>query len=616
MPIDVRVTVNPIVDEYLQKGDVSSENANCMWTPNGLLMAVGGECLGRDNIFRIEQAGFDNLAQKHKDGEVHIHDLSLSHATPYCAGNSLPTLLAGGITSAMSVSRPAKHLRTAINHIINFVGAMSNEFAGAQAFNEVDVHLAPYAYKAYLDYLASGADTAIALTLTKREVKQCIQEMMFHLNFNSRWGSQTPFTNITLAITCPSDLKNSAILVAGRPLHELGYPDAEGKTYGEMQGWQGMIVNAILDCFIEGDGQGNGFTFPILTINVTEDFFDQPIKDKIFELTAKYGTPYFQNFINGESGGQKINPDDVRSMCCRLMIDKKEIQKHVGGLFGHADQTGSLQVVTISLPFVAMRAMERTGKDKQLAIKEFFQLITETMEEIRDEQLWKREVVIDHFKRGFFPMAKSNFGRGFDTFFTTVGFIGLWECVQILLGREDSLLSEDGLVFGESILDFMAGKVGEFTEQTGKLFNLEATPAESATYKLAKKALKIFPDIPHRGLKKSPYFTNSCHIPVEYQDDLNAVFRTQNSLQTIPSGGTVVHFYLGESMTPKQVEDAVRFICENTKLPYFSMTAVYSMCEICGRIPGAHAVCPNEHTDEELTALAERRPELVREGFA
>lgn len=944
----VRLDVDSVVDEYLAKGDVSSENANCQWTPNGLLMAVGGEGLAKDNLMRMAEAGHSELAEMHKVGIVHIHDLSLSHATPYCAGNSLPTLLAEGITSAMSVSKPAKHLRTAVNHIINFVGAMSNEFAGAQAFNEIDIHLAPYAYKAYLDFKKSHSFAfasqelleSRALAHTEREVKQCIQELMFHLNFNSRWGSQTPFTNITLAVTVPGDLKNSAILVAGQPLHELGYPSAEGKTYSDMGVWQKMIIDALLDTYIEGDANGNGFTFPILTTNVTEEFFSMPIKDKIFELTAKFGTPYFQNFINGKSGGQKINPDDVRSMCplhgdtlvmvktdhkgisirriqdvhgssqkgtkysvfhagrwieadvvvnktvgmkkfkmsnnsevvmdlrheqpikraigegvellmandievgmwvpfnservddfgskeagfavglyvgdgsisspgsiyyslnkntdkenaqrvsrffedfgfrvsmsedcelltlrvsgasngaaiswikqyvsgdnareksltqrvfnaggefldgllegwyasdggnrgriyssseqlltdfesvcallgrhyrtsrgtpdtrgdrlsdtpvhtlkfhtrqsyanqfffedgywwfkvesiekvndenaqkaycfvvksedhlftlgngmvthnCRLQINQKEIQRHVGGLFGNADQTGSLQVVTISLPFLAMAAKSQTYES---VIDCFHRSLLNTMETIKKEQLWKRDVVESFFKRGLFPTAKSNFKRGFDTFFTTIGFIGLWECVQILTGDEDSLLTQDGLALGVEILTKMYERVVELTEETGKLFNLEATPAESASYKLAKKALKYFPDIPHRGLKKSPYFTNSCHIPVEYQGDLQAIFSTQNVLQTIPSGGTVVHFYLGDEMTAKQVEDSVRFICENTELPYFSMTTVYSMCEICGRIPGAHEVCPNEHTEEQVAELKAKRPELV-----
>lgn len=613
MDKDVRISVATIVDDYLDKGDSATENANGTWTPSGLLSAVGGAGLAKDNLARIEEAGFTALAQMHKDGAVHIHDLSLGFSTPYCSGWSLQTLLAEGIRAGAVRSKPAKHLRTAVNHMINFIGAASNEFAGAQAFSDVDILLAPYAYKVYLDLLHETEDADVAFFLTRKEVKQCIQELLFHLNYNNRWGGQTPFSNITMAITCPDDLKNSAILVAGVPLSEHGvaYKDAEDKTYGDMTAWQKLVTDSILDTFMEGDAQGNGFTFPVLTINVTPEFFKHPTRHKIFELTAKFGTPYFQNFINGYSAGQKINPDDVRSMCCRLSINEKEIQKHVGGLFGHADQTGSLQVVTISLPYLAAQAEELAQEAGGSRSIHFFDLIKDSIERIKEEQLWKRDKVEEFFRKGLFPISKTNLGKGFKTYFTTVGFIGLWECVQILTGNEDSLLDEDGLKLGEAILEFMRGEVEELTNSTGKLFNMEATPAESASYTLAKKALKAFPNIKHQGLKKSPYFTNSCHIPVEYQDDLEKVFRTQNVLQPIPSGGTVVHFYLGDEMTTKEVESSVKFICESTKLPYFSLTTVYSMCEICGRIPGKHEVCPNEHTEEQIADLKERRPDLV-----
>lgn len=609
---EVKIRVDGVVDEYLAKGDASSENANCMWTPNGLLYAVGGEGLERDNLKRLEEAGFGELADMHRNGAVHIHDLSLGFTTPYCAGHSLPNLLADGINSGMIKSNPAKHLRTAINHMINFIGAASNEFAGAQAFSDIDIHLAPFAYKSYLDNLHAGCDADTALRLTKKEVKQSVQEFMFHLNYNNRWGGQTPFTNITLAITCPKDLENNEVLVAGSRLSEHpAFDESCDLIYGKLHVWQQMIVDAILDCFLEGDAEGNGFTFPVLTINVTEEFFSHPVRKKVFELAAKFGTPFFQNYINGISGGQKINPDDVRSMCCRLTLDKREIQKHVGGLFGNADQTGSLQVVTISLPYLAMQAKRKQEEFGGVTSVHFIDILCETMKIIRDEQIWKRNVVDEYFKKGFFPTAKTNFHRGFSTFFTTIGFIGLWECVEALIDNEDSLLTAGGLELGKTILSLMAETVAQFTEENGCLFNMEATPAESATYKLAKKGLKHFPDMPHRGLKKSPYFTNSCHIPVEYQGELELVFKTQNELQPICSGGTVVHFYVGEQMTPEQVEGSVRFICENTHLPYFSLTTVYSICPICGRIPGAHEVCPNKHTPEQIAKLEGSKPDMV-----
>lgn len=608
---DVRIKINNIVNDYLGKGDVSNENANCLWTPNGLLYAVGGAALEKDNLARLENEGFGELAELHRQGGVHIHDLALGFTSPYCAGNSLPNLLTDGIQAGMVSSAPAKHFRTAVNHMINFIGAASNEFAGAQAFNDIDIYLAPYAYKAFLDLALSGnIEDGEAVRLANREVKQSIQELIFHLNYNNRWGAQAPFSNITLAITCPDDLKGQTATVGGKPLshyyNDKHRPMLENVTYGKLGMWQQMVVDAILDVFLEGDDSGKGFTFPVMTINVTEDFFEHPARKKIFELAGRYGTPHFQNFISGVSGGQRINPKDVRSMCCRLNLDKREIQKHIGGLFGNAEQTGSLQVVTVCLPYLAQKIIKFGGTNA-----DFFAKLKHWMGMIRDEQVWKRQVIDDYFEKGFFPTAKANFKRGFKTFFTTIGFIGLWEAVEVLTKNDASFLTDAGMELAQEILQFMADECGRFTEQTGCLFNLEATPAEGACYKLAKKALKKYPDIPHRGTKKAPYFTNSCHLPVEMQGDLDLIFATQGKLQTIPSGGTVVHFYTGEDMSGERAEQVVRFICENTPLPFFSLTTTYSICPICGRVPGLHEYCPNEHTEAQLVQLQGERPELI-----
>lgn len=549
---------------------------------------------------------------------VHNFVLDVGVVVHNCAGHSLPNILEDGVTSGSTVSKPAKHFRTAINHIVNFIGCASNEFAGAQALNDIDIYLAPYAFKAYLDNLTLGCPGPVAFAMAKREVCQSIQELLFHLNFNNRWGGQTPFSNITMAITCPPDLKDRLVLLAGKPLAEhygaikTGVIVKGDITYGDLGEWQDLVANAVLDTYMAGDGNGNGFSFPVLTVNVTPEFFQHPIRTKIYELTAKFGTPFFQNFVNGISGGQRISPEDVRSMCCRLSINEKEIQKHVGGLFGSADQTGSEQVITVSLPFVAQAAVEKAkaeGKDEFWKGRYFLEGLAHTMDLCKGEMLWKREIIDRYFKNGFYQTAKSNFKRGFDTFFTTIGFIGLWEAVEILTGNEESFLTEKGMELAKNILTFMRERVEGYTADTKKLFNLEATPAESASYKLAKKALKEFPNIKHRGSKKAPYFTNSCHLPVEYQDRLDLVFETQGQLQTIPNGGTATHFYTGEELDPTDIETFVKSVCE-TNIPYFSITTIYSVCVKHGRIAGAHEFCP-KCTEEDALEIAKTRPDLV-----
>ena len=614
---EAKINATNIVDEYLSEGDAAKENANMALSPNGLLFAVGGAGMAKDYLNRIEDAGFGELSELHRKGGVHIHDTGLGFVSPYCAGFSLAGLLDNGIKAGAVHSGPAKHMRTAINHMINFIGSCSNEFAGAIAFSDMDIYLTPYAFKAYLDYKKRGCNDSVAFSLAKREVYQSVQEFIFHLNYNNRFGGQTAFSNITLAMTCPGDMKDRLALVAGKRLadfyehSECGFTVSKDLTYGDLADWQLLIVNAILDTFLSGDINGNGFTFPILTLNVTPAFFDHPCKEKVFELTAKFGTPYFQNFCNGQSGGEKIEPSDVRSMCCRLSISNKDVHKHTGGLFGNAEQTGSLQVITLSLPYLAAKARLESGALSCVPV--FCETLKHWMGLCRDEMLWKREIVSVFLRRGFFPMAASNLSRGFETFFTTIGFVGLWEAVEILTGNEDSFLTEEGMKLAQEILTTMRETTRGFIEETGKLFNMEATPAESACYKLAQKALKEFPGIPHGGLKKAPYFTNSCHIPVELQDKLDLVFMTQSKLQVIPNGGTVTHFYTGEDLTADQIETFVKMVCKSP-IPYFSVTAIYSICPICGRVAGAWTECPNNHTPQQIENLKQTRPDLVTGG--
>lgn len=614
---EVRSRVDSIVDDYLAQGDASNENANLGFGPNGLLFAISADGAGRDYLARLEAAGHRELAALHKAGAVHIHDLGLGFPAPYCSGWSLPNLLDEGIKGGFVESEPAKHFRSAINHLVNFIGAASNEFAGAQAVNDIDLYLAPYAFKSFLDYRVSGCPETVAYKLARREVYQSIQELLFHLNYNNRWGGQSPFSNITLAITCPKDMRDRVALVGGKPLADYYDQVTQGVeipsllTYGELGNWQELVLNAILDTFMAGDRRGNGFTFPVLTINATPEFFEHKVRHKVFALAAKYGTPYFQNFVNGRSGGgHRINPEDVRSMCCRLSIDESMVRKHVGGLFGNAEQTGSLQVVTLSLPYLAQEALDVSlAKGHGPNVGEFTDRLGEVMDLAKEEMLWKRQVVDYYLERGLFPMAKSNLKRGFVTYFTTIGFVGLWEAVAILTNDDRSFLTPEGMAIAKSILHFMLERVNGYTAETGKLFNLEATPAESASYKLAKKALRNLPQIRHQGTKRAPYFTNSCHLPAELQDRLDLVFATQSELQTIPNGGTVTHFYTGEAMTAEQVETFVKTVCE-TPLPFFSVTPVFSVCIKHGHIPGAHVYCPL-CTEADAKEIQATRPDLV-----
>ena len=943
MSKDVRMRVGAIVDEYMAEGDIAHENANTSVSPSGLLMAVGGEGLKKHNLAMLKEEGFEELVDLHNKGGVHIHDLSLGAYVAYCAGSSLSNLLNDGLNSSIQ-SAPAKHFASVVNHIVNYFGSMANDFAGAQAFNDVDMYLAPYAYKLYLDYKKEGCSKNIAFKLARREIYQNIQSLVFHLNYKSRWGSQSPFTNFTLAFTVPDDMKDQLALIGGKPIDTLYDYAVDGikvnnHTYGDLVDWQRLVTEAFLDVLLAGDAEGKSFTFPVLTINVTDDFFGHPAAPKVYELTARYGYPFFQNFINGKSGGKKISPEDTRSMCplhpetkiivkptkqekiavrsigevynnvnldktnyqvlhngewldckpiqvetkdaikvktssgitvrmdkrhiqpiktakgcsirditggeietgmyvpfnsegvresynnymagkflgayvgdgslhggtvvfrlnnskkmsllyelkdyaeqmgyltgiregnrnvmfldvksheksastwikqficdgtalhkklnnrvfnmgrdfaqgvldgwyetdggnsgriytaseglvegfthicgylgqhynvclepdtrdgrygenpvytlkfhkndnygsvyfkedgyywykvievkkdeapsrcyyclevdsddhyfqlangfvthnCRLSLSIKDVAKHTGGLFGGADNTGSIQVITLCLPYLAMEVKKNGG-----GIPEFFERVYEIMDISKEEQLWKRKLVDQKFESGFFELAKQNFRRGFNTFFSTIGFIGLWECVQILLENDESFLTDDGMRLAESILEGMRGRCNQYMEETGKLFNTEATPSEGATYKLAKKALKQFPDMPVRGSKVAPYFTNSCHIPVEYQDQLDLVFKTQDKLQQIPSGGTVTHFTTGEQMTAKDVEEFIKLACQTT-IPYFSINTVFSVCPICGYVSGYNETCPHEHTVEQIEALRKTRPEMIIE---
>jgi ribonucleoside-triphosphate reductase len=605
---EVRIDARKIINEYMEDGDVAKENANQNKGPSGLLMAVGSEGLRRNTLKEMVEEGFGELVEMHNKGKVHLHDLGMGTHTPYCCGNSLPDLLNNGIEVGIKAA-PAKHFNSAINHMVNFIGSMSNDYSGAQAFNGVDTYLAPYAYKRYLDFKKSGCAPATAFKLTREEVYQAIQNFVFHLNFNTRYGSQPPFGNITLDITVPPDMKDQVAMVAGKPIKEFYDYTVDGvrvnnHTHADLWEWQRLVAEAFIDTFNEGDANGVGFTFPVLTLNVEDTFFDHPLTDKICEFTAKYGIPFFQNFVNGVGGGEKLSPQDTRALCCRLSLSLKDIAKSTGGLFGNSDGTGSLVVVTVNLPYLAC---ESRGD-----IKRFYKDLYATMEKIKEYHIWKRGKVVDAYNKGFLALSKKALPKGYDTFFTTVGFIGTWECVEMLTKDEQSLLTKEGLALGKDILQGMVDKTKSWMEEYKMLWNVEETPAESASYKLAKKSLKQFPNIVHRGLKKAPYFTNGCNIPVEFQDDLSQVLKVRTVLQPIPTGGTATHFYIGEEWSVEQTKEFIRMIC-NTPIPYFSISTVYSICPICGYHVGAHSVCPNNHTEEEINELRKTNPELIIE---
>jgi anaerobic ribonucleoside-triphosphate reductase len=935
---EVRIDARKIINEYMEDGDIAKENANQNKGPSGLLMSVGSEGLRRNTLKEMVENGFEEIVDFHNKGIVHIHDLGMGTPTPYCCGNSLPNLLATGISVGVEAG-PAKHFNSAINHMVNFIGSQSNDYSGAQAFNGVDTYLAPYAYKKYLDFKKAGCAPSVAFRLAREDIYQSVQNFIFHLNMDTRYGNQKPFSNITLDITIPYDMKDELALVAGQPIKAFFDYTSDGirvnnHTYGDLWEWQRLVAEAFIDTFNEGDKEGKSFTFPVLTLNVDNSFFDHPLTDKICEFTAKYGIPFFQNFVNGESGGEKMDPRAVRAMCplhpttplfvksskqnepairnisdvytgisknieysvlhngewkecsaiqvettaariiktnsgvevnmsnnhlqpvkyskyskqdiitadrlevgmyvpfastsipeklnnklagiavgafigdgsysdngiiyslnnstkqellhqlkmfyegmgyrcgiyegqrnvvflsvkcfgkavqkwmsqfvpkenaldkhitnkvyvmgsefvegilegwyatdggnsgriytasealredfknmcgylgknynvdmkgdtrecrysdspvytlkthikqnygdyfffeddmywhkiveiedikyntphkyyclvineedhlfqlangfithnCRLNLNLAEIANTTGGLFGNSDGTGSLMVVTLNLPYIAH---ESNGN-----MKVFNARLKYVMERIRELHLWKRNKVNEALHSGFLALSKKTLPKGFDTFFTTVGFIGLWECVEILNKDENSLLTDNGLELGEEILSTMTSRTKKWVEQYKALWNVEETPAESASYKLAKKSLKQFPDIIHRGLKKAPYFTNGCNIPVEFQDDLMRVLRVRTRLQSIPNGGTATHFYIGEEWSVEQTKEFIRTICQTT-IPYFSISTVYSICPICGYKVGAHDTCPNQHTPEQIEKLRRTNPELI-----
>lgn len=555
---DILLDIKTTMDNYLSQSDWRVyENSNINYSLGGLILHNSGAIIANywlENIYDKE------IATAHKNGDFHIHDLCMFSG--YCAGWSLRQLITeglGGVPGKIS-SKPAKHLSTLIQQMVNFLGILQNEWAGAQAFSSFDTFLAPFVRADKLSY---------------QEVKQQIQSFIFGINTPSRWGSQSPFTNITLDWTVPEDLKNQPAIVGGIPLNT---------TYGDYQKEMDIINKTFLEILMEGDANGRGFSYPIPTYNLTKNFdWDNENTNLLFKITAKYGTPYFQNFINSS-----LNPSDVRSMCCRLQLDKKELRNRGGGLFGADEFTGSIGVVTINLPRIGY--LSKTKED-------YFKRLEYLMDLAKRSLEIKRECISNLMNKGLFPYTK-RYLKHWNNHFSTIGLIGMNESTLNFMQKD--LTSKEARNFAKEILIFMRNKLIEYQTKTGHLFNLEATPGEGTSYRLAKIDKKTYPNIITMG-NDNPYYTNSTQLPVNATDNIFEALDMQNDLQKLYTGGTVFHAFIGESIDDPQIcKKLVYSIAKNYEIPYFTITPTYSICEEHGYLKGEKYKCPICNKETEL----------------
>lgn len=545
--------IDGLIQGYVSQADWRvAENSNASYSISGLQAHISGAIIAEYTLKYIYP---QEIADAHRNGDFHIHDLGVGVFAGYCAGWSLRQLFEvgfNGVPGRVS-AKPAKHFNSALGQIVNFLGTMQNEWAGAQAFSSFDTYLAPLAAKDKLTY---------------EQIKQSIQEFVFAINATSRWGNQVPFTNITLDWKVPEDMKDQPILYGGEYL--------QGETYKEFQPQMDMINRAFIEVMIKGDMNGRVFTFPIPTYNVTKDFdWDSENANLLFEMTAKYGIPYFQNFINSS-----LKPSDVRSMCCRLQLNMRELAIKTGGLFGSGEKTGSIGVVTINLPRIG-----HTAKTE----KEFFDRL-DTMLYLAKESLEiKRKEVNRNMEEGLLPWSKRYLGN-LNHHFSTIGLVGTHECCLNFLGK--GIETPEGKAFAMKILDFYRDRITAFQEESGHIFNIEATPAEGTAYRLARIDKKRYPNIITAG-DKVPYYTNSTHLPVNYTDDAFEALTHQDELQTKYTGGTVLHVFVGEQIeSPAACKKLVKKIAYQFKLPYFTITPTFSVCPVHGYIKGEHTSCP------------------------
>ncbi|MCQ2478091.1 MAG: ribonucleoside triphosphate reductase [Clostridia bacterium] len=545
-----------IVDNYLQINDWRvKENSTVTYSVGGLILSNSGAITAN---YWLSEIYDDEIGDAHRNADIHIHDLSM--LTGYCAGWSLKQLIQeglGGVPGKIT-SSPASHLSTLCNQMVNFLGIMQNEWAGAQAFSSFDTYLAPFVKVDNLTY---------------KEVKQCIQSFIYGVNTPSRWGTQSPFTNITLDWTVPNDLAELNCIVGGKEL-DFKYKDCKK----EMD----MINKAFIEIMIEGDANGRGFQYPIPTYSITRDFdWSETENNKLlFEMTAKYGTPYFSNYINSD-----MEPSDVRSMCCRLRLDLRELRKKSGGFFGSGESTGSVGVVTINMPRIAYLASDK---------EDFFKRLDKLMDISARSLKVKRTVITKLLDNGLYPYTKRYLGT-FNNHFSTIGLVGMNEAGLNAKWLKKDMTHKETQEFTAEVLNHMRERLSDYQEQYGDLYNLEATPAESTAFRLAKHDKKRYPEIitAAKSNDDSPYYTNSSHLPVGYTEDIFSALDVQDDLQTLYTSGTVFHAFLGEKLPDwKAAATLVRKIAENYKLPYYTMSPTYSICKTHGYIAGEQFTCP------------------------
>ena len=551
-----------VVNSYINVTDWRvKENSTVTYSIGGLILNNSGAITAN---YWLSEVYDEEIAEAHRKCDFHLHDLSM--LSGYCAGWSLKQLIQeglGGVPGKIT-SAPAKHLSTLCNQMVNFLGIMQNEWAGAQAFSSFDTYLAPFVKVDNLTY---------------KQTKQAIQSFIYGVNTPSRWGTQAPFTNVTLDWTVPNDLKELNAIVGGEEM-DFKYKDCQK----EMD----MVNKAFIEIMIEGDANGRGFQYPIPTYSITRDFdWSETENNKLlFEMTAKYGTPYFSNYINSD-----MEPSDVRSMCCRLRLDLRELRKKSGGFFGSGESTGSIGVVTINMPRIAYLAQNE---------QDFYARLTKLMDLAAKSLKIKRNVVTKLLEEGLYPYTKRYLGT-FENHFSTIGLVGMNEaCLNAKWIKED-LTQEKAQKFTKEVLNFMREKLSDYQEEYGDLYNLEATPAESTTYRFAKKDKELYPDIITASDDETPYYTNSSHLPVGYTDDIFKALDIQDELQTLYTSGTVFHAFLGERLDDwKSTAALVRKIAENYKLPYYTMSPTYSVCKNHGYILGEVWKCPDCGAETEV----------------
>ena len=553
------VDVNKTISEYLDRSDWRvKENSNEDYSFSGLLLHTAGKVIAN---YALNQIYTHEIREAYKQGYIHVHDLSHGFIG-YCAGWSLKNLLTMGFGNVPNKvdAKPAKHMNVAVHQMVNFIGCLQMEFAGAQAFSSVDTYLAPFIKTDNLTY---------------KQTKQNMQMLVFSLNIPSRWGSQYPFSNLTFDWSVPKDMKDQKAIVGGK---EMDF------TYGDCQSEMDMINKAFLEIMLEGDANGRIFTFPIPTFNLTKDFnWESDNAKLLFELTAKYGTPYFQNYI-----GSNLDPGAVRAMCCRLNLDQNELINRPGSMWGPGDNTGSIGVITIN--------MNRIGYETKTK-EEFFRKLEYYMTIGKDSLEIKRKIIQKNLDNGLMPYTKAYLGH-WNNHFSTIGLCGMNEACLNFIGKDIS--TQEGKEFTIETLNFMRNRIREFQQETGNLYNLEATPAESTSYRFAKLDREMYPDIITSG-KDQPFLTNSTQLPVDYSDNAIMALEHQNEIQPLYTGGTMFHTFLGEKVSSgENCKALVQKIAENTRLPYFSITPTFSICKNHGYIAGEQFACPSCGAETEV----------------